>query len=50
MNNDFLLLSLYSLIPPLRNEVKHLNFRHSKKEDGDYIWFASDGRVFLDLN
>jgi hypothetical protein len=50
MNNDLLLLSLYSLIPPLRNEVKHLNFTHSKKDDGDYIWFASDGRVFLDLN
>ncbi len=52
MNNDLLLLSLYSLIPPLRNEVKHLNFTHSKnlKDDGDYTWFTTDGRVFIDLN
>jgi hypothetical protein len=50
MNHDLLFLSLYSLIPPLRNEIKHLNFTHTKKEDGDYIWFAIDGRVYLDLN
>jgi hypothetical protein len=50
MNNNLLLLSLYSLIPPLRNEVKHLKFTHTKKDDGDYIWFLADGRVFLDLN
>jgi hypothetical protein len=50
MNIDLFLLSLYSIIPPLRNEVKYLNFTHSKKDDGDYIWFATDGRVFLDLN
>jgi hypothetical protein len=38
MNNDLLYLSLYnlySLIPPLRNEVKHLNFTYSKNNDGD---------------
>ncbi len=50
MNNDLLLLSLYSLIPPLRNEAKHLKFTHSKKDNGDYIWFLADGRIFLDLN
>ncbi len=26
INNNLLVLSIYSLIPPLRNEVKHLNF------------------------
>jgi hypothetical protein len=26
-----LLLSLYSLIPPLRNEIKHLNFTVQRK-------------------
>ena len=50
MNNDLLLLSLYSLIPPLRNEIKHLEFTNSKNEDGDYIWFAEDDRILLDLN
>ena len=50
MNNDLLLLSLYSLIPPLRNEIKHLEFTNSKNEDGDYIWFATDDRILLDLN
>ena len=50
MNNDLLLLSLYSLIPPLRNEIKHLEFTNSKNEDGDYIWFAADDRILLDLN
>ena len=50
INNDLLLLSLYSLIPPLRNEVKHLDFTHTKKDDGDYIWFSTDGNVLLDLN
>ena len=39
LNNDLLLLSLYSLIPPLRNEIKHLNFTVQRKRDGDYIWY-----------
>jgi hypothetical protein len=26
LNQDLLIVSLYSLIPPLRNEVKHLQF------------------------
>ena len=50
LNNDLLLLSLYSLIPPLRNEVKHLKFTHSNKTDYDYIWLDNDGEVLLDLN
>ena len=50
INNDLLLLSLYSLIPPLRNEIKHLDFTHTKKDNGDYIWFSIDGKVLLDLN
>ena len=50
LNNDLLLLSLYSLIPPLRNEVKHLKFTHSNKNDYDYLWLDTDGEVLLDLN
>ena len=50
LNNDLLLLSLYSLIPPLRNEIKHLNFTHSSKTDNDYIWIDHDGEVLLNLN
>lgn len=50
INNDLLLLSLYSLIPPLRNEIKHLNFTHSRKKDKDYIWFDNDGEILLHLN
>ncbi len=50
MNNDLLLLSLYSPIPPLRNEIKHLDFTHMKKDDGDYKWFSTDENVLLDLS
>ena len=50
LNNDLLLLSLYSLIPPLRNEVKHLKFTDTKKEDYDYIYFSHQNIVVLDLN
>ena len=42
--------SLYSLIPPLRNEIKHLNFTVQRKRDGDYIWLDTDGEILLDLN
>jgi hypothetical protein len=49
LNNDLLLISLYSLRPPLRNEVKHLEFTTTTKRKGDYIFFKND-EVFLDLN
>jgi hypothetical protein len=43
LNNDLLLLSMYSLIPPLRNEIKSLEFttapKHNKK---DYVYYNSD--------
>jgi hypothetical protein len=46
LNNDLLLISLYSLIPPLRNEVKMLEFttqhKHNKK---DYIYYNSNSLV-----
>ena len=50
LNNDLLLLSMYSLIPPLRNEIKHLNFTIQRKRDNDYIWMDTDGEILLDLN
>ena len=49
-NNDLLLLSLYSLIPTLRNEIKHLEFTsQGGKTKGDWILFTDD-EVYLDLN
>jgi hypothetical protein len=39
LNNDLLLISLYSLIPPLRNEIKLLEFTHNMTDkDKDYIY------------
>lgn len=49
LNNDLLLISLYTLIPPLRNEVKHLQFTKNSERKGDYIYFRA-GEVLLDLN
>ena len=49
VNQDLLLLSLYSLIPPLRNEVKTLKFSKTIKESGDWVVFRDDGRTFLNL-
>jgi hypothetical protein len=48
LNQDLLLLSLYSLIPPLRNEPKTLEFTDVVKNEGDYIRFDGD-KVILDL-
>lgn len=49
LNNDLLLLSLYCLIPPLRNEIKHLKFTTTSKTTGDWILFIDD-EIYLDLN
>lgn len=49
LNQDLLLISLYSLIPPLRNEPKFLEFTETEKNSGD--WVLIEGRnVSLDLN
>jgi hypothetical protein len=37
-------------MPPLRNEIEHLNFTVQRKRDGDYIWLDTDGEILLDLN
>lgn len=50
LNQDLLLVSLYSLIPPLRNEVKTLKFSKTIKDRGDWVVFLDDGIVLLDLN
>lgn len=52
LNNDLLLISMYSLIPPLRNEVKHLQFSKSMRQnDKDYIYINSNKTsVILKLN
>lgn len=49
LNQDLLLISLYSLIPPLRNEVKSLKFTRTVKRNEDWIYLRGDA-VILDLN
>ena len=49
-NQDLLLLSLYSLIPTLRDELKLLEFTTTKQDKGDWLYFNSDNNVILDLN
>ena len=50
LNQDLLLISLYSLIPPLRNEVKTLKFTSQSQNKEDWIYLRNDGNVILDLN
>jgi len=50
LNQDLLLISLYSLIPPLRNEVKTLKFTTSVQRTEDWIVIKPDGEVLMDLN
>jgi hypothetical protein len=50
LNQQMLLVSLYSLIPPLRNEIKTLRFATSAKSTGDWIIIKPDGFVIMDLN
>lgn len=48
-NQDLLLISLYSLIPVMRDELKLLEFTTTKKDDGDYIYIKGN-EIILDLN
>ena len=50
LNQDLLLLSLYTLIPPLRDEIKTLEFTFQKETKGDFIRFFDNGDVYLVLN
>jgi hypothetical protein len=52
LNNDLVLISLYSLFPPERNEIKFLEFsRHPRKNDKDYIYVSKNmDRVVLKFN
>ena len=50
INQDLLLLSLYSLIAPLRNEPKTLDFTEKVQRNGDYIYIRDKDTIFLDLN
>jgi hypothetical protein len=48
LNNDLLLLSLYCLIPPLRNEVKTLEFtRQIKNNKKDFIYVSQNKNVIM---
>jgi hypothetical protein len=48
-NQKLLLISLYSLIPPLRREPLTLKFTTKSQDKGDWILFI-DNEVILDLN
>jgi hypothetical protein len=50
VNQELLLVSLYSLIPPLRNEVKTLKFNSLTQTEGDWVVIKPDGTVYMDLN
>ena len=50
INQDLLLVSLYSLIPIERDENKLLSFTTTLKTDDDYIYFNDDDEVILLLN
>jgi hypothetical protein len=49
LNQDLLLISLYSLIPPLRQEVMTLKFSKTLKRKEDWIVIKPD-EVIMDLN
>ena len=49
INQDLLLVSLYSLIPPLRNEIKSLKFTKFIQNKEDWIVIKPD-EILLDLN
>ena len=48
LNNDLLLLSMYCLIPPLRNEVKLLEFTNElKASDKDYVYISKNKKTII---
>ena len=49
LNQDLLLVSIYSLIPPLRQEPMTLKFSKALKREGDWVVIKPDD-VILDLN
>ena len=51
LNQDLLLVSLYSLIPPLRKEPMTLKFSNTIQQKGDWIVMKNqDNEVLMDLN
>ena len=49
LNQDLVLVSIYSLIPPLRQEPMTLKFSKALKREGDWVVVKPDD-VILDLN
>lgn len=49
LNQNLVLLSLYSLIPPLRREVFGLKFSNTTQKNDDWVVIKAD-EVLLDLN
>jgi len=50
LNQNLLLLGFYTLMPPLRDEPKTLEFTFTYEKDKDYIYFNKDHEVWLLLN
>lgn len=50
-NQDLVLLSIYSLSPPLRREVYNFKFTEEKPREkkGDWVYFHDDGNVSLEI-
>ena len=49
LNQDLVLLSLYTLTPPLRAEIKTLKFTNTRQDEGDWVFFYN-GDTYLELN
>ena len=48
LNQDLLIVSLYSLIPPNRDEIKLLDFTTTKKtDDNDYVYISKNDVLLL---
>lgn len=50
LNQNILLLGFYTLIAPLRDEPKTLEYTFTDKKDKDYVYIKKDGGVMLLLN
>jgi len=49
LNQDLLLISLYSIGPILRDEPKTLEFTLNQETEGNYIYIKDDNEIIMDL-
>ena len=50
LNQDLLLVGLYTYLPPNRNELKKLLYTFSLNKSGDFVQIKNDKTVVLQLN